>query len=138
MHIFIWTKYIYTDRHHTCVHIDIHIDKCIYFHRSAWYARRSGLWYITGLYIFFRYVIAFRFGAFLVTFHEDHILHVEVQDVFRVLFALVFGALAVGQASAFAPNYTKAKLSTYRIFSLLDRKPIFDNYSTDGKELVRL
>ena len=83
-------------------------------------------------------MIAFRFGAFLVTLDEGHILHVEFQDVFRVLFALVFGALAVGQASAFAPNYTKAKLSTYRIFSLLDRKPIIDNYSTDGKELVRL
>ena len=89
-------------------------------------------------YRYFGYVIAFRFGAFLVTLDEGHILHVEFQDVFRVLFALVFGALAVGQASAFAPIYTKAKLSTYRIFSLLDRTPIIDNYSTDGKELVRL
>ena len=83
-------------------------------------------------------MIAFCFGAFLVTLDEDHILHVEFQDVFRVLFALVFGALAIGQASAFAPNYTKAKLSTHHIFSLLYRRPIIDNYSTDGKELVRL
>ena len=62
-------------------------------------------------YIYFRYVIAFRFGAFLVTLDEDHFLHVEFQDVFRVLFALLFGALAIEEASAFAPNYTKAKLS---------------------------
>ena len=129
--------YIYTERHHTFVHIYIHIDTYMYYYRSG--GILEGVAYgISQGYIYFGYVIAFRFGAFLVTLDEGHILHVEFQDVFRVLFALVFGALAVGQASAFAPNYTKAKLSTYRIFSLLDRKPIIDNYSTDGKELVRL
>ena len=134
------TQYIYTDRHRTSVHIYILIDIYIHFHRSGiLFGILEGVAYgISQGYIYFGYVIAFRFGAFLVTLDEGHILHVEFQDVFRVLFALVFGALAVGQASAFAPNYTKAKLSTYRIFSLLDRTPIIDNYSTDGKELVRL
>ena len=93
---------------------------------------------ISQSYIYFGYVVAFRFGAFLIALDEDHILHIEFQNVFRVLFATVFGTLAVGQASAYAPNYTKSKLSTYRIFSLLDRKPIINNYYTDGKELVRL
>ncbi len=87
--------------------------------------------------IFFGYVIAFRFGAFVVSLNSDHILYTEFQNVFRVLFALVFGALAVGQASAFAPNLAKATVSTNRIFSLLDRKPIIDNYSTEGQKFVR-
>ena len=134
------STYIQTDRHHKFVHIYIHIDTYMYFHRSGiLFGILEGLAYgISQGRIYFGYVIAFRFGAFLVPLDEGHILHVEFQDVFRVLFALVFGALAVEQASTFAPNYTKAKLSTYRIFSLLDRKPIIDNYSTDGKELVRL
>ena len=87
--------------------------------------------------IFFGYVIAFRFGAFIVSLDNDHVLHTEFQNVFRVLFALIFGAVAVGQASAFAPNVAKATVSTNRIFSLLDRKPLIDNYSTEGQKLVR-
>ena len=86
--------------------------------------------------IFFGYVIAFRFGAYIVSLDSDHVLHTEFQNVFRVLFALVFGALAVGQASAFTPNLAKAKISTNRIFSLLDREPLIDNYSATGQEIV--
>ncbi len=86
--------------------------------------------------IFFGYVIAFRFGAFIVSLDSDHLIYTEFENVLRVLFALMFGALAVGQASAFAPNITKAKVSANRIFSLLDRDPIIDNYSTDGQTIV--
>lgn len=85
---------------------------------------------------FFSYVIAFRFGAFIVSLDSDHFLHTEFQNILRVMFALVFGAVAVGQASAFAPNVAKAKISSNRIFSLLDREPLIDNYSTEGQEMV--
>ena len=60
------------------------------------------------------------------------------QDIFRSLFAVVFGAMAIGQASAFAPNYTKAKLSSKRIFALLNREPEIDNYSEEGQKIVSL
>ena len=86
--------------------------------------------------MFFGYAITFRFGAFLVTLDDNHVLHTEFYDLFRALFAIVFGAFAIGQASAFAPDYTKAKLSSNRIFSLLDREPVIDNYNTEGQELV--
>ena len=46
--------------------------------------------------------------------------------------AVIFGALAIGQASAFAPDYTKAKLSAKRIFALLDHVPLIDNLSAEG------
>ena len=88
--------------------------------------------------IYLKYAIVFRFGAFLVTQDPDSILFVEFQDVFRVFMAIVFGAISVGQASAFAPNYAKAKLSANRIFHMLDRKPAIDNYSEEGEQLVSI
>ena len=115
------------------------MDASLFFYRSGLLLigiLESVAYGISQGLIFFGYVIAFRFGAFIVSLDSDHLLHTEFQNVLRVLFALVFGALAVGQASAFAPNIAKAKVSTNRIFSLLDREPIIDNYSSDGQEIV--
>ena len=82
------------------------------------------------------YGLVFRFGAYQVTRDSDHIAHLDFQDIFRVFMALIFGAFAVGQAGAFAPNYTKARLSANRIFFLLDRKPLIDGYSEEGSKPV--
>ena len=82
------------------------------------------------------FAIVFRFGAFLINLPQDHFLNESFEDVFRVFFAIIFGAFAIGQASAFAPNYSKAKISANRIFFLLDRQPVIDNYSEDGEKLV--
>ena len=82
------------------------------------------------------YAIVFRFGAFQVTQDPGHIAHAEFEDIFRVFTALVFGALSIGQAGAFAPNYAKAKISANRIFALLDLKPAIDSYSEEGDKLV--
>ncbi len=86
--------------------------------------------------IYLMYAIVLRFGAFLVIQDPDSVLYVSFENVFRVFIAVVFGALTVGQATAFAPNYAKAKLSANRIFALLDREPVIDNYSTKGEKLV--
>ena len=64
------------------------------------------------------------------------VAHEEFQDVFVAFMAVIFGAFGVGQASSFAPNYAKAKLSANRIYSLLDREPEIDGYSTDGLKPV--
>lgn len=88
--------------------------------------------------IFFMYAIVFRFGAYLVTQPTDSIAYVEFFDVFRVFIAIVFGGAAIGQASAFAPNLAKAKLSANRIFFMLDRVPLIDNYSEEGSKPVSL
>lgn len=78
----------------------------------------------------------FRFGAFLVTLPTDNVGYVEFFDMFRVFIAIVFGGAAIGQASAFAPNLAKAKLSANRIFFMLDREPAIDNYSEEGTKPV--
>ena len=49
---------------------------------------------------------------------------------------IVFGAMALGQASHFAPDYGKAKSAASRLFQLLDREPPIDNASTGGVKLV--
>ena len=66
----------------------------------------------------------------------NHFAYVPFFDVFRVFIAIVFGGAAIAQASAFAPDFTKAKLSANRIFFMLDRQPLIDNYSEDGETLV--
>ena len=49
--------------------------------------------------------------------------------------AIIFGAMGVGQASSFAPDYGKAKISAARIFALFDREPALDS-NPDGEKPV--
>ena len=96
-----------------------------------------GLTYgFTQAFVFLMYAIVFRFGAFLIVQDSDSVLHVDFQDVFRVFMAITFGAISAGQASSFAPDYSKAKVSAKRIFDILDRVPVIDNYSEEGDKLV--
>lgn len=44
----------------------------------------------------------------------------------------MFGAVALGHASSFAPDYAKAKLSAAHLFSLFERQPLIDSYSGEG------
>ncbi|XP_072010351.1 ATP-dependent translocase ABCB1 isoform X1 [Engystomops pustulosus] len=77
--------------------------------------------------MFFAYAGSFRFGAWLVAYG-----HISVENVFLVFSAIVFGAMALGETSSFAPDYAKAKTSAAYIFSLLERTPLIDSYSTAG------
>ena len=87
--------------------------------------------------LFFGYIIAFRFGALLVSLPPDHILYSPFNDIFVVFLALVFGAMTSGQAGDFAPNYAKARLSANQIFALLNRVPTTSVYFSDeGTKLV--
>lgn len=86
--------------------------------------------------IFLMYALVFRFGAYQILLPESHVASATFDEIIVVFFALVFGAAGAGQAGAFAPNYSKAKLSASRIFHLLDREPVIDSYSEDGEKLV--
>ncbi|XP_028672963.1 ATP-binding cassette, sub-family B (MDR/TAP), member 4 [Erpetoichthys calabaricus] len=79
--------------------------------------------------IYFAYAGAFRFGAFLVTKGL-----MNFGDVYLVFSAVVFGALALGEANSFAPSYAKATVSAAHLFALFDQVPAIDNESEDGKK----
>ncbi|XP_078273190.1 ATP-dependent translocase ABCB1-like isoform X1 [Rhinoraja longicauda] len=77
--------------------------------------------------MFFAYAASFRFGAWLVTHN-----YMGFRDVFLVFSAIVFGAMALGQASSFAPDYAKAKVSAARIIMLIEQAVSIDSFSDAG------
>uniref|UniRef100_A0A3P8UJZ5 ATP-binding cassette, sub-family B (MDR/TAP), member 4 n=1 Tax=Cynoglossus semilaevis TaxID=244447 RepID=A0A3P8UJZ5_CYNSE len=82
--------------------------------------------------IYFAYAGCFRFGAWLIV--EGR---VNVEGVYLVISAVMFGAMAIGEANAFAPNYAKAKVSASHLLMLINLKPAIDNLSEEGEALVR-
>ncbi|XP_060906590.1 ATP-binding cassette, sub-family B (MDR/TAP), member 4 [Labrus mixtus] len=78
--------------------------------------------------VYFTYAGCFRFGAWLIK--EGRM---NVDGVFLVISALLFGAMAVGEVNSFAPNYAKAKLSAAHLMFLIKREPAIDNLSDAGE-----
>ncbi|KAJ3111273.1 ATP-binding cassette, sub-B (MDR TAP), member 4 [Phlyctochytrium bullatum] len=54
------------------------------------------------------------------------------QNVFKVMFCVIFTAISAGQALSFAPNYVQAKLAAFSVFDLLDTKSKIDPTSEEG------
>ncbi|KAJ8291016.1 hypothetical protein GJAV_G00020440 [Gymnothorax javanicus] len=79
--------------------------------------------------IYFSYAGCFRFGAWLIEQRQ-----MTFEDVFLVVSAVLYGAMAIGEANSFTPNYSKAKLSAAHLFMLINRVPAIDNHSDEGEK----
>lgn len=55
----------------------------------------------------------------------------------RVISAVLYGAMAVGEANSFTPNFAKAKLSAAHLMMLIHKESDIDNLSEKGKSPVR-
>jgi len=77
--------------------------------------------------IFFTYAAVFRLGIELVIMGDT-----TFDNVFKVVTAILFGALAVAQNSSFAPDFAEAQTAAHRILKLIDDVPSIDAYSEDG------
>ncbi|XP_053289020.1 ATP-binding cassette, sub-family B (MDR/TAP), member 4 [Pleuronectes platessa] len=78
--------------------------------------------------IYFAYAGCFRFGAWLI---EEG--RMDVQGVFLVISTVLYGAMAIGEANSFAPNYAKAKMSASHLMMLMNLEPAIDNLSQEGE-----
>uniref|UniRef100_A0A3P8Y2G2 ATP-binding cassette, sub-family B (MDR/TAP), member 4 n=1 Tax=Esox lucius TaxID=8010 RepID=A0A3P8Y2G2_ESOLU len=78
--------------------------------------------------IYFAYAGCFRFGVWLI---EQNIMTFE--HVFLVISTMLYGAMAVGEANSFTPNYAKAKISASHLMMLINREPAIDNCSQEGE-----
>ena len=54
----------------------------------------------------------------------------------RVVGAVAFSAMSVGQMGSFAPDYGKAKDAAARIFHIFTSEPTIDPSTTGGKKMV--
>uniref|UniRef100_A0AAQ4RWE2 ABC-type xenobiotic transporter n=1 Tax=Gasterosteus aculeatus aculeatus TaxID=481459 RepID=A0AAQ4RWE2_GASAC len=83
---------------------------------------------LTQAMIYFAYAGCFRFGAWLIVTGR-----MDVEGVFLVISAILYGAMALGEANSFAPNYAKAKISASHLMMLLNKVSAIDNLSEEGE-----
>nr|XP_006814547.1 PREDICTED: LOW QUALITY PROTEIN: multidrug resistance protein 2-like [Saccoglossus kowalevskii] len=82
--------------------------------------------------MFFVMAAAFRFGAFMMEIGE-----MTFEEVFLVFAVMVFGAMAVGQTTSFAPDAAKARVAANQIFYFTGQGIGIDSGSTEGLKPVR-
>merc|ERR1719436_503742 len=82
--------------------------------------------------IFLMYAAVFWFTGWMV--ENDKMKAEDFENLFKVLFAVMFGAMTAGQASSMAPDLGEAKVSAAKVYKLLTTEPRIDPYSDGGKK----
>ncbi|KAJ3597609.1 hypothetical protein NHX12_001132 [Muraenolepis orangiensis] len=79
--------------------------------------------------IYFAYAGCFRFGAWLIEAGR-----MDFESVLLVFSAVLYGAMALGEANTFTPNYAKAKVSAAHLMMLIEREPAINNLGQGGEK----
>ncbi|CAD5226900.1 unnamed protein product [Bursaphelenchus xylophilus] len=97
-------------------------------------ARFQGFTYGFASSIFyFLHAASFGFGVYLIMSQNE-----RPMSVLRCLFAISFTAGSMGYASAYFPEYAKARFAAGIIFKMLNERPKVDNQSSVGRELNQI
>ncbi|RHZ85023.1 hypothetical protein Glove_73g31 [Diversispora epigaea] len=83
--------------------------------------------------IFFTNGLGFWYGSRL--FRDGEY---DLNMMFTVFFAIIFGSMAAGRAFQFVPDILKAKQSAASIISLIERKPMIDTWSKSGQQIENI
>ncbi|XP_030843068.1 ATP-dependent translocase ABCB1 isoform X1 [Strongylocentrotus purpuratus] len=83
--------------------------------------------------VFFLFAGAFRFGGHLVAIGQ-----MSSDAMFKVIIVITYAGIALGQAAAFMPDFSKAKMSAAKLITLIGLKPTIDNYSTEGLKPLKI
>ncbi|KAJ3111272.1 tRNA N6-adenosine threonylcarbamoyltransferase [Phlyctochytrium bullatum] len=83
-------------------------------------------------FIFFAYAIAFYAGSSLMQART-----MTPKNVVTVIFAVIYTAVAAGQATSFLPNVVQAKLAGVSVLRMLDRKAPADFEMEEGERKGR-
>ncbi|GAB4820940.1 hypothetical protein N2152v2_007986 [Parachlorella kessleri] len=75
------------------------------------------------------YALAFWFGAIQVKNGEN-----TFEQILKVFFSIFLSAMGAAQAQAFFPDVAKGKAACMNVFTIIDRKPLIDASSPDGKK----
>ncbi|XP_019507534.1 PREDICTED: ATP-binding cassette sub-family B member 5, partial [Hipposideros armiger] len=80
-------------------------------------------------FVYFAYAVGFRFGVYLIQAGR-----MTPEGMFIVFTAIAYGAMAIGETLALAPEYSRAKSGAAHLFALLEKKPTIDSNSQEGKK----
>ncbi|EPQ11494.1 ATP-binding cassette sub-family B member 5 [Myotis brandtii] len=80
-------------------------------------------------FVYFAYAVGFRFGVYLIQAGR-----MTPEGMFIVFTAIAYGAMAIGETLALAPEYSRAKSGAAHLFALLEKKPTIESYSQEGKK----
>ncbi|CAI2355953.1 unnamed protein product [Caenorhabditis sp. 36 PRJEB53466] len=77
--------------------------------------------------LFFMYAATFYLG-------KNFVMNDEMKpiDVFKVFFALTFGANMLGTTSSFIPDVSRARIAATKLFELIEYPTAIDNLSNEG------
>ena len=78
--------------------------------------------------LFFMYAVTFYVSSYLI--ENDLIKSNDFENVFKVLMAIVFGAMTAGQSGAMAPDFGEACAAARRILKLMDEESKIENDDT--------